>query len=241
MPTMDYDCGPSRANGQADLVSLIAAQDAAGVELICVKPPSDDPPDNRWLNGLIRENGSPRLIGVTIVNPRLGEAAVADLEEAITVFGFKGLKLMPTVYGYPIESPVVDPVMRKAAALGIPVTIHSGGIHCMPSEIALLAARHPDVPIIMDHMGYRYYVDQAIAAAKVLPNVYLGTATANSEPGSVRQAMQAIGPERVVYGSNWPASYPDLAVAALQRLDLDPAWWRMLMGDTLARLYRLAG
>jgi predicted TIM-barrel fold metal-dependent hydrolase len=224
---MDYDCGPSRANGQADLVRLLAAQDAAGVELICVKPPSDDPPDNRWLHGLIKENGSPRLIGVAIVNPRRGESAVADLEEAISELGFKGLKLMPTVYGYPIE-------------LEIPVTVHSGGIHCMPSEIALLAARHPDVPIIMDHMGYRYYVDQAIAAARVLPNVYLGTATANNEPGSVLRAMREVGPDRVVYGSNWPASYPDLAVAALKRLDLDPDWERMLMGDNLARLYRLA-
>jgi hypothetical protein len=234
---MDYDCGPSKAGGAASLAELIAAQDAAGIELICVKPPTDDPPDNRWVHGLIK--GNPRLIGQTIVNPRRGDEAVADLEEAVTVFGFKGLKLMPTVYGYPIESPVVDPVMRKAAQLGIPVTIHSGGIHCMPSEIALLAARHPDVPIIMDHMGYRYYVDQAIAAAKVLPNVYLGTATANNEPGTVLRAMREVGPDRVVYGSNWPASYPDLAVAALKRLKLDPEWEAMLMGDTLARLYRL--
>jgi hypothetical protein len=234
---MDYDCGPSKAGGAASLAELIAAQDAAGIELICVKPPTDDPPDNRWVHGLIK--GNPRLIGQTIVNPRRGDEAVADLEEAVTVFGFKGLKLMPTVYGYPIESPVVDPVMRKAAQLGIPVTIHSGGIHCMPSEIALLAARHPDVPIIMDHMGYRYYVDQAIAAAKVLPNVYLGTATANNEPGTVLRAMREVGPDRVVYGSNWPANYPDLAVAALKRLKLDPEWEAMLMGDTLARLYRL--
>ena len=240
MPTMDYDCGPSRAEGQASVVKLLAAQDAAGIELTCVKPQSDDPPDNRWLNGLIKENGSPRLVGVAIVNPRRGEEALADLEEAVRDFGFRGLKLMPTVYGYPIESPVVDPVMRKAAELGIPVTIHSGGIHCMPSEIALLAARHPDVPIIMDHMGYRYYVEQAIAAARVLPNIYLGTATANNEPGAVLRAMREFGPDRVVFGSNWPASYPDLAVAALKRLDLDPAWERMLMGDTLARLYGLA-
>jgi len=238
MPTMDYDCGPSKAGGAADVAELIAAQDAAGIELICVKPPSDDPPDNRWLHGLIK--GNPRLIGVAIVNPRRGASAVADLEEAVRELGFKGLKLMPTAYGYPIEDGVVDPVMRKAAELGIPVTIHSGGIYCMPSEIALLAARHPDVPIIMDHMGYRYYVGQAIAAARVLPNVYLGTATANNEPGAVMGALRELGPERVVYGSNWPANHPDLAVAALKRLKLDPAWERPLMGDNLARLYHIA-
>ena len=35
MPTMDYDCGPSRAEGQASVVKLLAAQDAAGIELTC--------------------------------------------------------------------------------------------------------------------------------------------------------------------------------------------------------------
>ena len=60
----------------------------------------------------------------------------AEEDEAVRTLGFKGLKLMPSVYGYPIESAVVDPVMRKAAELRIPVTIHSGGIHCMPAEIA---------------------------------------------------------------------------------------------------------
>src|SRR5438067_10913884 len=93
MPTMDYDCGPSKAGGAASLAELIAAQDAAGIELICVKPPTDDPPDNRWVRDLIA--GNPRLIGVAIVNPRRGESAVADLEDAGKVVGFKGLKLMP--------------------------------------------------------------------------------------------------------------------------------------------------
>jgi predicted TIM-barrel fold metal-dependent hydrolase len=237
MPTMDYDCGPSKSGPPTSLADLLAAQDAAGIELTCVKPATDDPPDNRWVYEQIK--GNPRCVGVAIVNPRRGDEAVADLEQAFTEFGFKGLKIMPSVYGYPIEGPLHDPIMRKAAEHGIPVTIHSGGIHCMPAEIAILAARHPDVPVIMDHMGYRYWMDQAIAAARVLPNVYLGTATVNNEPGAVLRAMREVGPDRVIYGSNWPANYPDLAVAALQRIDLDPAHRAMLMGDTLARLYHL--
>jgi hypothetical protein len=147
------------------------------------------------------------------------------------------MKLQATAHGYPIEDELVDPVMAKAAELGIVATIHSGSEFCSPAQIGLLAGRHPSVPIVMDHMGYRYHVGQAIAAAKLFPNLYLGTTVANNEPGSVMNAIRKVGPDRVVYGSNAPASYPDLAVAALKRLKLDPTWERMLLGDNLARIY----
>jgi predicted TIM-barrel fold metal-dependent hydrolase len=152
-------------------------------------------------------------------------------------YGFRGMKLQATAHGYAIEDELVDPVLAKAAELGVVVTIHSGSEFCSPAQIGLLAGRHPGVPIVMDHMGYRYHVGQAIAAARLFPNLYLGTTVANNEPGSVLQAMRKVGPDRVVYGSNAPASYPDLAVAALKRLKLDSTWERMLLGDNLARIY----
>ena len=43
---MDYDCAPSPTD-RADLAQLLAWPDATGIELAGVKPPSDDPPDNR--------------------------------------------------------------------------------------------------------------------------------------------------------------------------------------------------
>ncbi len=239
MPTMDYDCAPSRSGDGAEaLAALLAMQDDAGVQIAVVKTSTDEVPDNRWLYELIKDN--PRCVGMAIINPRMGKDAVTDLERCIKEFGFRGMKLMPTVYGIGIESTAYDPLMRKAAEFGIPVTIHSGGIHCMPTEVALLAARHPDVNVIMDHMGYRYYTGQAILAAKQFPNIYLGTATANNEPGAVMSAIRQIGADRVVYGSNCPANYPDLAVAALKRLKLDADSERKLLGDNLARLYGIA-
>ncbi len=236
MPTMDFECYLRRANDGGDPVAeLLALQDAAGVELAVVMSPLEDPPDNRWMAERIK--GQPRLLGCAVINPKMGKEAVADIERCVKEYGFKGVKLMPAFYHYPIEDGIVDPVMRKAAELGIPVTIHSGSIYCMPAQIGVLAGRHPDVKVIMDHMGYRDYVGQAIAAAKLFPNIYLGTTLANNEPATVLNAMRQAGPDRVVYGSNAPTAYPDLAVAGLKRLKMDPAWERMLLGDNLARVY----
>ncbi len=239
MPTMDFDCSIWKAKDGTDTVKLMLEwQDAAGVELAVVMYPPDAHPDNRWVHEQIKNE--PRFIGCAIINPTLGQEALDDLERCANDFGFKGIKLQATSHGYPIEGDLVDPFMEKAKKYGLVVTVHSGSYYCMPAEIGLLAGRHSDVPIVMDHMGYRYHVNQAIAAAKLFPNIYLGTTVANSEPNSVLNAMRQVGPDRVVYGSNAPASYPDLAVASIKRLKMDPAWEKMLLGDNLARVYRIS-
>ena len=238
MPTMDFECYLRSDSSDIDPVDeMLELQDAAGIELAVVMPPLQDPPDNRWLAQRIK--GQSRLIGCALINPLMGDVAIADLERSVNEFGFRGLKLMPAFYHYAIESPIVDPVMKKAAELGVPVTIHSGSSFCLPAQIGLLAGRHPDVPVIMDHMGYRDYVGQAIAAANLFPNILLGTTLANVEPATVLGAMRQVGPDRVVYGSNAITAYPDLAVAGLKRLKMDPTWESMLLGENLARIYRV--
>ncbi len=87
-------------------------------------PPLQDPPDNGWLAQRIKDQ--PRLIGCALINPLMGGDAIVDLERSVNEFGFRGVKLMPAFYHYPIESEIVDPVMNKAAELDLPVTIHSG-------------------------------------------------------------------------------------------------------------------
>ena len=238
MPTMDFECYLRSDSSEIDPVDeMLQMQDAAGIELAVVMPPLQDPPDNGWLAQRIE--GQSRLIGCAVINPLMGDDAIADLERSINEFGFRGIKLMPAFYHYPIESEIVDPIMTKAAELGVPVTIHSGSAFCLPAQIGLLAGRHPQVSVIMDHMGYRDYVGQAIAAANLYPNVFLGTTLANVEPATVLEAMRQVGPDRVVYGSNAISAYPDLAVAGLKRLKMDPSWETRLLGENLTRIYRV--
>ena len=153
--TSNVTCGATRATS-IPVDEMLELQDAAGIELAVVMPPLQDPPDDGWLAERIK--GQPRLLGCALINPLMGVEAVANLERSINDFGFRGMKLMPAFYHYHIESEVVDPVMSKAAELRVPVTIHSGSSFCLPAQIGLLAGRHPDVTVIMDHMGYRDYV-----------------------------------------------------------------------------------
>jgi predicted TIM-barrel fold metal-dependent hydrolase len=128
--------------------------------------------------------------------------------------------------------------MRKASELGVPVTIHSGASPAHPLEIGVIAEAFPDVPVIMDHMGYRDHVGDAIAAAKRAPNIRLMT-TIVMEPHVIREAVRAVGADRVVYGSNAPAVRPATQLAVVRQAALSAADERMVLGDNAAHLLRL--
>lgn len=238
MKRMDFEFYYSRrlVNGrELTIDDILTMEDQAGIDVFVLMPPPDHRPDNRRVVEAIQ--GIDRIIGCCQVNPHFGQEAVHELERAVLEWGMKSLKLMPTIHGYPIEDTLVDPLMRKARELGIPVNIHSGTHNAMPLEIAALAKRYPDVPIIMDHMGYRFAVSQAIMAAKWHPNIWLGTTIVNSEPWLVGMALRELGPHRIVFGSNGPSCFPDLAVESILRLNLGQEAEDLILGGNLARIY----
>jgi predicted TIM-barrel fold metal-dependent hydrolase len=183
-------------------------------------------------------NGNPRFIPCVLLNPHFGEDAVEELELGVREWGVRGLKLMPTKHGFHTASKLAYPLMAKCAELGIPVSIHSEGGYAHPLAIAALARSFPDVTVIMDHMGYRYWVADAIEAAKQAPNIYLAT-TAVMEPHFIRLAIDAVGVERIVFGSNGPLAIPKMQVEVIKFLQLPLQDEAKILGGTLAKLYQL--
>ena len=78
-----------------------------------------------------------------------------------------------------------------------------------PYQIASLARKVPGAQIILAHMGGYYHVDDAIEAADRFPNLYL-EASAMPFPDKIREAVQRIGAERVLFGSDGPVCSPVL-------------------------------
>ncbi len=214
---------------------LIVWADEAGIELMVGMPSAKFRPPNQMVADLIA--GDDRFIGCCQVNPWFEDEAVAELERCITELGMRSLKLMPTFHGYAATNPILDPVMEKVRELGIPANIHSGDYNAMPLQIAALAERYPDVPIIMDHMGYRMHTADAVIAAQKCPNIYLGTTIATAEPIVIKRAAETLGAERIVFGSNAPGSIPILCVEAIKRQDFSDEELELIFWRNLARIY----
>ncbi len=221
-----------RPGGADELVRLL---DEAGIQAAMTLLSGADPATNRTVKEAM-DKYPDRIFGMCLVNPRLGQRAVEEFRMTVVEWGFKGLK----------HSAEMDDVVKAAAEMGIPVTIHTGGESWNPQtksfyeKIAAMAKTYPDLPIIMEHMGYRYSVDLAIEIARRHSNLYLGTTIpAAAEPIVVKKAVQELGAEKVVFGSNAPFAIPYLGVEGIRRLKLSKEEERLVLGGNFQRIYRI--
>jgi predicted TIM-barrel fold metal-dependent hydrolase len=215
-------------------------RDAGEGRAIIMPTPTLFPRNRELRQALQSASASSRelFLGCALINPLLGDDAIAELDLAVREWGFRAAKLMPTLHPYRLFGPVVAPVMRKAKELQIPVTIHSDRPPASPLEIGALAEAYPEVPVIMDHMGYRNNVAEAIFAAKRTPNMYLMT-TAVMEPHYIREAVTALGADRVLFGSNGPAVRPATQIEVIRQAELSDEEERKVLGENAVRLLRL--
>ena len=66
-----------------------------------------------------------RLVGVYMVNPWLGKPELQEAGNAIQNRGFRGIKLHPMLNAFRADDAVVDPVLKLARHLKIPVMFHT--------------------------------------------------------------------------------------------------------------------
>jgi predicted TIM-barrel fold metal-dependent hydrolase len=238
MPTIDFEVylntNASAPERELALAELFQNEDAAGIEYAVVMPSPTPKPDNR---ALYESAGHQRrAILCCQVNPNDGVGALQEIRQAASDWGMRVLKIMPAIYQVHLTSPTAQTLMTIARELGLVVNIHSGSEISHPLAIGALCRRFPDVTVLMDHMGYREWVGDAIEAARDNPNLYLGTTIASFEPTTVERAVRELGPERVIYGSNWPNLYSDLAVEAIRRQKLGSEAEALIFGGNLSRI-----
>lgn len=116
---------------------------------------------------------------------------------------FYGLKLAAIVHGVPLDDEHNQKFLEVARGFGHPVYLH-----CLPREgfdveaFRRLAEVFPDVAVVLGHGGVNTCDFYAVDAVADLPNVYFET----SGPfiSVVRYAAKVLGPERILFGSEYP-------------------------------------
>lgn len=225
-----------------DAATTLQVVQDAGVDRVVWMPQPLLRPENEAMYRSVKEFPQrERFLLCCTLNPQFGQETEDELIRCATEWGMKALKLMPTYHGYRLTSPHVLALMDKARELEVVVNIHSGSFNCQPLQIGALAQRYPELSFIMDHMGYRYNFSDALSAAQTCPNIYLSTTLVSpAEPILIKMAAEEIGPERIVFGSNGPGTYVDMAIEGIRRLKMGSTAESLILGANAARVYGLS-
>lgn len=225
---------PGAKQTGADLVAKI---DAVGVDKAVIFPFVE----GNFTNDPIKEaydQFPDRLIPYCAVNPWQPDAA-DEVRRCIRDWGFKGLKLHPTINGFHLSDPnLVDPLFKVAEEYDIPIIVHGASdLLNSPTEFAQMAARFPKVSLLMAHMGFFWGVDQAIAFAKQFPNLYLETSRAPIF--EIQTAVRELGPDKVIWGTDSPFVDYEWEYKKMERATPDKDGYAQIVGGNIARLLKL--
>lgn len=178
-----------------------------------------------------------RLIGYVRINAESPHAAeILDL--ALQEYEFKGVKLHPVSYvGYPYGENTIR-LIKRASEYQAPVLFHSGDEPLsLPQELAETARLCPEATLILAHIGGYYHCEAAIKAAEQYENIYLDT-SGMPYPSIISEAVERIGSDRVLYGSDGPGCLPELEVAKVKMADLKPEAEANVFSKNILRILR---
>ena len=175
-----------------------------------------------------------RMTGFCFMNPSLDPGFVREeIDRCVIDYDFRGIKLE---HDLNVRDEKMSVVMNKAAEHGITVLQHSwyvtsGGqeFSSEPRDIACLAAKYPDVRIIMAHLTG--CLMRGVVDVEEYPNVWIDTSGGQPVSGLVEYAVEHLGADRVVFGSDIPGrdfscQLGRIYGAAIKKKDQEKILWK---------------
>ena len=221
-----------------DVASLLAALDDVGPDARACVFPLHDParhpayrvPNDRVL-AWAREGGG-RLTPYCRLDPR--EDPVAEARRCLAL-GARGIKLHPRAQAFTFGDPAAAPIFEVARDAGVPILIHAGRGMGRMDELATLALRFPEVPLVLAHAAI---ADQGMFASRLRdhPSVFYDTSCFSAT--DVIELFARVPAERVVFASDMPYGRPlpalHLALRVAAYAGLDAAERALVAGGTMA-------
>ncbi len=240
--------------------NLRRTMDACGIDRAVAFAPL--PPDyvregglhqNEWLARQIACD--PNITGFGVIDFALGD--LRGQVDQIRQLGFKGIKLHPAEQRLRINSPEAFEVYARAEELGLVISFHTGVHWHRISDYNMLlydevAYNFKKLQITLEHVGGYSFFTEAMAVLVNSPNTYAGLTSVfdpevnrfwylNDE--KLHDLMWMIGPERCVFGLDFPWNGVDKITAALAKinsLDITGVQREGILGGNLARLLDVA-
>jgi len=181
-----------------------------------------------------------KLIGFLSVDPTQS-GWEDELRHGHQELKLRGIKLLSMYAGFRPDEPRLDPLWQYAQRHGLPVLLHTGTtfiaqapLECtLPRHLDAVAARFPEVRIIMAHLGHPYE-GECIVTARKHPHVYADISALHYRPWQFYNSLMLVQEygvwDKVLFGTDYPFTNVNATLAGLRSLN------KMLAGTSLPRL-----
>jgi predicted TIM-barrel fold metal-dependent hydrolase len=196
------------------------------------------------------ETDSDRILGLIPIDPGDPVGSLQKIEEWIEKGPCVGIKYYGgNPKGIACSHADNDVIIRQAAKLNALVYIHAwyhmggeprrpGGANLpgesTPDDVALLARRFPDVPLICGHSGGDW--ELGVRAVRRLRNVYVEFSGSDPHSGQVDFTVAEVGADRLIWGGHGPSRSYSTELAKVFDADLTRAQREKIFGGNLRQL-----
>jgi len=208
---------------------------------------------DEWICAVGAEH--PEVLAFVTVNPAVLSAteAAAHIATMADDHGARGLKLHTiALRAFPAE-PALATTFAACAERALPVVAHCGPDRhgagwALPGVFAPVLDRHPDLPLVLAHLGgaaWREIAELALAFPSArfdLSEIVSWSGHAPGAPGreELSALIREIGADRVLMGSDFPWYEPGDVVAAVEDLPgLGDTERAAILGENAASLIAL--
>ena len=167
--------------------------------------------------------------------------AVKEARRCLLDGPFRGVKSHPWTQACSTGLPAMDDVCEIAAEVGAPILFHDGTPpFSMPSQIALLARRHPRATVVLGHAGLFEYWREAIVSMRFASNLW--ACLCGPYVAGIRAIWEQADRTRLVWGSDFGYGLADpigYRLPLLREAGLNDAQIDCVLAENAARLLRL--
>lgn len=188
------------------------------------------------------------VVGVASVDISRPMDAVRELRRCVRDLGFKGLRVLPWLWGLPPDDRRYYPLYAECIELDITFCLQVGHAGPMrPSEpgrpmpyLDHVAHEFPELRIVGGHIGFPW-VSEMISLMMKHPNVYVDTSAykASRFPPELVTYMRGPGKHKVMFGTNYPMLTPAECLAGLDELHLGEDVQRLFLAENARRAFKL--
>jgi len=197
---------------------------------------------------------SKRLMGMATLLPEAGDSALHELERCVKggIMGIGEMRPTPASLDTPFDS-LWTPIAKFLIERGLICLFHTsepvghpypGKGDLTPQALYPFITRYPGLKIILAHWGggMPFYALMP-EVKKALANTWFDTAASPFlyDPAIYRQAIDIIGAEHILFGSDYPLMPQSRALKEIQALNIPPKARDLILGLNTQKLLGLAG